>query len=105
MSARVLVVGRHENLMDRVVAILKRHGFEALACLEDESALRAIAAVTKEPLDVVLLGSVIEPASRTKLLDAVHLQRPGMPVVEHFGGFHNLVKQIEQALGERETNG
>lgn len=83
------------------MAILLRHGFEALPCLEDESALRAIAAVSKEPLDVVLLGGVIEPASRSRLLEAVQLDRPGVPVVEHFGGFHNLVKRIEAALVQR----
>lgn len=98
MSARVLVVGRHENLNDRVVAILKRHGFDTLACQEDEPALTAL---SKEPLDVLLLGGVIEPASRTKLLDAAEAHEPSVPVVEHFGGFHNLVRQIEQALGER----
>src|SRR5690606_24308704 len=98
MSARVLVVARHENVIDRVATLLRRHGFEPLPVLEDEPALDAIAATHKVPLDVVLLGGVIEPASRARLLEAVRERRPGVPVVEHFGGFHNLVKKVEDAL-------
>lgn len=100
MSRRVLVVARHDNVTDRVVSLLKRHGFEPLPVQEDETALDAIAATGRVPLDVVVFGGVLEPASRSRLLEAVHDQRPGVPVVEHFGGFHNLVKRIEAALEE-----
>lgn len=98
MSRHVLVVARHDNVADRMVSLLRRHGFEPLSVQDDASALSAISATERVPLDVVLVGGVIEPASRARLLEAVHKQRPGVPVVEHFGGFHNLVKRVEEAL-------
>lgn len=93
--ARVLVVGRHADLMDRVLALVIADGHDAFGALTDED---AIARVTEDAPDLVVVGGGVEPASRAAIAAAVHAVAPGRPVIVHRGGPHGLTAAIRDAL-------
>ncbi len=92
---RILVVGRHPEIMARVEALLASAGYRHLGALTDDQALAAIA---REAPDALLLGGGVEPASRATVSAAFRAAWPGRPVIEHVGGPHGLLEHLRQAL-------
>jgi hypothetical protein len=99
---RVLVIGRHEEVLARVLAALARAGYAPLGHLHDADALASMA----EPgahFDALLLGGGVESASRPNLVDAFLRHHPKGRVVEHFGGPLGLLEALAHALGAPEA--
>lgn len=95
MPARVLVLGRHAQMMQRVVSLLGEHGAVVVEALTDEAALEAMA--KESALDAFLIGGGVEASSRPALKEAFARQHPGRPLVEHFGGPQGLVERLQAA--------
>lgn len=93
---RILVVGRHQEILSRVTGVLETAGYRVFGTTADESAL---ALMTSETPDALLLGGGVERASRQTLIACFHTARPGQPVIEHFGGPHRLLEHVREALG------
>lgn len=91
---RVLVVGRHPEILARVTALFAQSGLEVLGALRDDEAIAQMANA-----DAMVIGGGVEDASRPALVGAFRSARPGRPVIEHFGGPHGLVDAVRQALG------
>lgn len=92
---RILVVGRHPDIMQKVRALLESGGFTPLSAHTDDEAIGLMRGA--EP-DALLLGGGVEPRSREALAAAFAEARPGRPVIEHFGGPHGLLEHVRSRL-------
>ena len=95
---RILVIGRHEEVLARVLSSLARAGYAPVGHLHDVDALRSMAEEGAH-FDALLVGGGVEPASRPNLVDAFLRHHPRGHVVEHFGGPLGLLEALERALG------
>jgi DNA-binding NtrC family response regulator len=94
-ATRILVVGRTAHIMVRVRALLESQGFVHLGATTDADAYKHM---QNSSPDLLLLGGGVEASSRTALTTEFRNRRPGLPVVEHFGGPSGLVAHVRQAL-------
>ncbi len=92
---RILVVGRHADIMERVKGLLESGGYTHIGALTDADALKAM--VTGSP-DALLIGGGVELDARPALIAAFKLHRPGRPVIEHAGGPYRLLEHIASVL-------
>lgn len=99
MKKRVLLIGTHEVLMDRLVLLLEQAEFEAIPALDTD---RSVEIIQKESLDVIVIGGGVPPSSRSRLDAAAAVHKPDVPVVEHFGAPNTLAREVRQALGLEE---
>lgn len=83
VMVRILVVGRHPDIMRKVTELLASGGYGHLSALEDAE---AIALIRSASPDALLLGGGVEPPSRAALRAEFERVHPGAPVIEHFGG-------------------
>lgn len=95
---RILIVGRHPEIMARVEALLSSAGYLPVGALTDAQALAHVAAEPAAAPDALLLGGGVEPPSRAALAAAFRAAWPGRPVIEHVGGPHGLLDHVRQAL-------
>lgn len=93
--SRILVVGRHPEVMHRVLALIASAGHVAVGALTDDEAM---ASLKGEPPDALVLGGGVEPDSKQALAAAFSEARPGRPVIEHFGGPQGLLEHLQQRL-------
>ncbi|MCB0760555.1 MAG: hypothetical protein KDC12_03455 [Flavobacteriales bacterium] len=96
---RVIVIGRHDYILDTIGGILRREGFEPTGMLETLDDLPK--KVLKKPFEVLLLGGGIDPHVRGTLIEAVQNARPDCHIVEHFGGPATIISEISEALKTR----
>jgi DNA-binding response OmpR family regulator len=92
---RILVVGRHPEIMHKVKALLESGGFTPIGAQTDEEAFALMRSA--EP-DALLLGGGVEQRSREVLAASFAEARPGRPVIEHFGGPHGLLDHVRSRL-------
>lgn len=95
-APRILVVGRHPDLMAKVLGLLESAGYVAVGALADDEAIQSM---NSSMSDALLLGGGVESASRRLLADAFQAARPGRPIIEHFGGPQGLLEHVRQAVG------
>ena len=96
----ILVIGRNPAIMETVVRLVNQNKeWNAAGALTDEEAIELF---HKYPFDLVLLGSGIEEASEIKLRKLFNYQRPGITIIQHFGGGSGLLSnEIMAALNKR----
>lgn len=58
---KVLVIGRHPEMMQRVLSILQQHGYNAIGKQENEEAL---AAFNNDSFRAVIIGGGVDSTSR-----------------------------------------
>lgn len=92
---RVLVVGRHPDILARVTTLLASAGYETSGALSDDDAQRLI----DTGPDALLIGGGVELDSRTSIIAAFAAAWPGRPVIEHRGGPHGLLEHLAERLG------
>lgn len=93
---RVVVIGKHEYILENIAGILKREGFEPVGMMEDLDDLPK--KVLKREFEVLLFGGGIDPHVRASLLEAVRESRPECHIVEHFGGPATIISEISEVL-------
>jgi TPP-dependent trihydroxycyclohexane-1,2-dione (THcHDO) dehydratase len=93
MRSRVLVLGRHEGIMAKVVRLLGDEGFDVTPTLTDEAALQVL---ESGAVDAFIIGGGVEVASRPALRELA--QRQGVPIVEHAGGPAGLVEALRRMV-------
>lgn len=94
---QVLVVGRHEEIMQAVLRLINSTpDWEAAGALADEAAIELF---QQRRFDLVLIGGGVEPESEAKLKAIFTFQSPLIRIVRHFGGGDNrLFADIREAL-------
>ncbi len=95
-SLHVLVLGRHQYLIDNVQHILQKAGFTCSGFLDRSE---AEAFLRMNQIDLVLVGGGVEPHERQALIELVRSDFPNTKVVEHFGGPATIVSEIRAVLG------
>jgi hypothetical protein len=91
-SPRVLVVGRHQELMSDALKVLNTEGFRPEAALTDDEALTRLKLV---PFATLAIGRGVEAESRERLAAAAGVA--GVEVVE-VSGPGDIVEKMRAAL-------
>jgi hypothetical protein len=94
---RVLVIGRHAEVLGRVLTALARAGYDAVGHIGDADALASMQ--SERVFDALVVGGGVEPASRPHLVDAFLRANPSGKIIEHFGGTVGLLEAITRAVG------
>ena len=99
MKITILVVGRHEEIMQTLLRIIhKNENWTAKAAMTDEEAL---ALFDTHRFNIVLLSSGIDEAAEQMLRRSFQSKDPAITIIQHYGGGSGLLSnEILQALGE-----
>jgi len=94
---QILTIGRHPDILQTVVRLVNNNpDWECMGVQSDEEAL---AAFTAHPFDLVLLGGGIEEQSEEKLCNAFKTHKPGIIIIQHYGGGSGLlIAEIYEGL-------
>lgn len=93
ISKRVLVVGRHKSLMERVLKNIESEGYSAKGALSDEEAKKAF---TQNNFDAVIIGGGVGNQSRSGLKEAFRLKSPDVIIIDGHPG--SILESLRQAL-------
>jgi hypothetical protein len=97
MQIRILVVGRHPEIMETVLRLLaSQPGWSAEGARTDEEAMDKFRSAH---FDLVLIGGGVAPASEDRLRADFMQLRPDVKMVRHYGGGSGLLfNEVRQAL-------
>jgi len=97
MKTQILAIGRHAEILQTVVRLVNNNPeWNATGAGTDEEATLAF---STQAYKLVLLGGGIEKESEDKLCAAFKAEKPGIIIVEHYGGGSGLLAaEIHQAL-------
>jgi hypothetical protein len=103
MKKLILVLGRHPEIVATVLRLINATDqWEAQGCIHDREAIQVFDQVD---FDMVLLGSGISPASEAILCGYFRDKKPGIKIIQHYGGGSGLLfNEIVQALQETEPH-
>lgn len=93
----ILVICRHAEILQTIVRLVKNN--PAWNAIPANTDLEAIATFDSNTIDLVLLGSGIEPESEAELRLHFTKQNPAIIIVQHYGGGSGLLAaEIYEAL-------
>lgn len=95
-SHQILVVGKHEYVLEKLDGLLRESGFQTSTCIADEEVLKVL---QKESPDLLVIGGGIEPRHKLAYFEFIQSQMPDVRVVEHFGGPATLIPEVSSVLG------
>ncbi|BAU52779.1 response regulator receiver protein [Mucilaginibacter gotjawali] len=86
---QILTIGRHPEILQTVVRLVNNNpDWHCTGVMSDEDAM---AAFTSQAFDLVLLGGGIEKQSEEKLCNAFKAHKPGIIILQHYGGGSGLL--------------
>jgi len=96
-KSRILVIGRHAEIMQIVLRLINQNDeWSGDGCLSDEEAKSMFIA---NAYDLVLLGGGISESEEQVLRAFFSEHKPKVPVVQHYGGGSGLLyNEIKEAL-------
>lgn len=96
-NLRILVIGRHAQIMDTVLRLLHTQaGWQAAGALTDEEAKRLFAT---QPFDLVLIGGGVEENAEAVLRNEFSARNPAIKIIRHYGGGSGLLfNEVRHAL-------
>ncbi|RKR82996.1 hypothetical protein BDD43_3196 [Mucilaginibacter gracilis] len=99
-TAKILVIGNHPEIMQIILRLINNkpewNGTGAFTCDE------AIAMLTEQPFQMVLMGAGIREEENNRLCKFVSTNMPNIPVVQHYGGGSGLLfAEIYEALAPK----
>ena len=94
MSA-VLIIGRHQQIMDRVVTVLQGNSFEIYYSLTNQGAVDLL---NQHKIDVVIIGGGVDIESREMLKSAFKTVNPNVKFLERFESLESLPIEINKLL-------
>lgn len=95
MKPRVLVLGRRDYIVDALMNVVSREGFEVKGCMEDQDVMRL---ASKGKFDLLLISGGVEPNSRIMLKTFLSKTYPDIKVLEHFGGPATLPADLHRSF-------
>ena len=97
MKINILVVGRHEEILQTLLRIIKKNEqWNACRALTNE---KAIELFRKNEFDIVLLSSGISEGCECQLRSFFNNNKPNVIIIQHYGGGSGLLSnEILQAL-------
>ena len=102
MKTQLLVIGRHEEILQTVLRLInKNDDWEAKGSLEDSEAIRLF---DDYNFDIVLLSSGISENCEEILCNYFRDKKPGIIIIQHYGGGSGLLSnEILQALHQQKN--
>ena len=96
-KTQILVIGRNPEIVQTVVRLINNNAdWNATHALTDEEAIRHFETQT---FNLVLFGGGIEPESDQYLREVFTSLRPGVTIIQHYGGGSGLLAtEINMAL-------
>jgi hypothetical protein len=99
--ARILVIGRSENVLSELVTILREKGYAAGATNEFD---RTLGLFDARELDLVVFGGMVPPDTKEHLREQISTRNPSVAFLQGYAGIPGLVaKQVEAALSDGTT--
>lgn len=92
----VLVIGRHADVLEKVIGLLERHGYQAVGSTTDEGALTAVRSMK---MDAVLIGGGVETPSRELFHTLFPEIKPGIIVIDVHP--QTVLSELEAAFPDR----
>jgi hypothetical protein len=100
-SARILAIGRSENVLSELVTILREKGYAAGATNEFD---RTLDLFDVGQLDLVVFGGMVPPETKERLREQISTRNPVVAFVQGYAGIPGLVAaQVEAARSDRST--
>lgn len=93
----VLVVGRHEYIVENITKILAPKGFHVMSSTMDEEVLKIL---KNQEVDVLFIGGAVEPNSRAVYTSYLAQNGAKTKYVEHYGGPATILSEIQEALAQ-----
>ncbi len=97
---RVLIVGRQEDVIDKVTRTLESDAYIVTGTLSDAVALDLAGS---SDFDALLIGGGVSLSDRGYLATEVRKRQPSIPVV-FFEGPSSVLIQLRQAFKEKESS-
>jgi hypothetical protein len=96
-QVQILVIGRHPEILRTVIRLVNNNpDWNATGCITDQE---AIVAFDQQTFELVLLGAGIEASSEDSLCTYFKAHKPGIKIVQHYGGGSGLLSaEIYEAL-------
>ncbi|MGB1032765.1 MAG: hypothetical protein ACPGWM_09120 [Flavobacteriales bacterium] len=91
----ILVVGRHDYIVENITKILQPNGFNVLSSTADEEVLKIL---KSQEVDVLFIGGAVEPNSRVIYTSFLAQNGAKTKYVEHYGGPATILSEIQEAL-------
>lgn len=97
MKKRILVFGKHPEIMETVLRLLRNSGlYEAEGDYSVSGILREL---DQNPFDLLLLGGGVHKTEEVEIRKHLEFNGIHLPVVQHFGGGSGLLfAEIRTAL-------
>jgi hypothetical protein len=96
--ARILVIGRSENVLSEAVTILRGKGYATGATNEFDRALDLFDA---GQFDLVVFGGMVPPDTKEHLREQISARNPAAAFVQGYAGIAGLIaEQVEAALSD-----
>jgi DNA-binding NtrC family response regulator len=90
----ILVIGRHEGLLAKVMALLTAHGYQTKGALTDTD---AVATFSRHYFDAVVIGGGVEAGSRQLFLERFKQQAPTVAIIDAHPG--SVLQDLQRVLG------
>ena len=102
MKTQILVIGRHEEIMETLLRIINRNeAWEGMGALSDTEAMQVF---DEFHFELVLLSSGIPEDSEKKLCTYFRQQQPSIIIIQHYGGGSGLLSnELLEALEKRNS--
>jgi PleD family two-component response regulator len=96
-KTRIVVVGKHEYILENTERLLQKEGFETVGFTFLAEALDYI---RMNPIEGVLIGGGVDPHDRLQVSELVKTTLPHVKLIEHFGGPATIVSEVKAALAQ-----
>ena len=94
--ARVLAIGRMQQVMDHVLAELRAAGYEAEGAIDDDAVIAMAAASS---FDVLVIGGGVSQDDRARIIERVTAASPGIAIAQP-NGPGAVMAAVREALGD-----
>ena len=93
----ILVVGRHDYIVENISQILEPNGFNVFSATSDEDVLKILKG---QEVDVLFIGGAVEPNSRFIYTSYLAENSAHTKYVEHYGGPATILSEIQGVLSQ-----
>ncbi|MCB9234685.1 MAG: hypothetical protein H6581_23740 [Bacteroidia bacterium] len=95
MKTRILVADRHPEILEKVISMLEKNGYAPTGRLKDE---QIIMELMMGEYEIFLIGGSVQMTSREVFKRILASSKPGMQIIEQYGGPENLVNLLGASI-------
>lgn len=78
-SKKILVIGRHADMMSKITHLLNQHGYDSIGELTNEGAVNAF---KSNVIDAVIIGGGVDTESRTYFHEEFLRMNPNVKIID-----------------------